>query len=145
MSLERFSRRIATRADSIQRNVDKTVRRVALAADQAVVLGTPVDTGRARSNWRVSLGSPVFDTVEPFAPGARLGLGEQANAQGAIAQGAAVIGARRDGQDIWISNNVPYIGALNDGSSDQAPANFVEAAIAQAVAVVRNARVVDGN
>lgn len=141
-SLRQFARRIELRADSIVENVDRLVRQVALAVDQAVVFETPVDTGRARSNWLVSLVEPRQDEIPPYAPGRRLGKGESANAAAALAQGAAVIGMRRPGQDIVISNNVPYIGRLNEGSSAQAPANFVEAAVQSGASVVRGTRVV---
>lgn len=133
---------MTVRADKIGRNVSTVVRKVALAVDQAVVLATPVDTGRARSNWRVSLGSPPTGVIEPYAPGAKLGIGENANAAAAIAQAAGQVAQRREGQDIWISNNVPYIGLLNEGSSRQAPASFVEQAVAAGVSVVAGARVV---
>lgn len=93
---------------------------------------TPVDTGRARSNWIVSLGSPVRDERPPFFEGSKGSTGAQ-NAQVAIQEGSDTIQGRQLGQDIWISNNVKYIGKLNEGSSAQAPAGFVEAAIRRAV------------
>jgi hypothetical protein len=140
--LRTFSRRIKVRVDRLERNSNALFKRTVLAADQAVVLGTPVDTGVARSNWRVSIGGPLSTTVPAFSPGERLGIGEQANAAGALNQARAAVGRRREGQDAYITNNVPYIGALNDGSSRQAPANFVEMGVMAAVSVIRNARIV---
>jgi hypothetical protein len=101
----------------------------ALVVDQSVVLGTPVDTGRARSNWRVSVGAPVADVIEPYAPGKHLGRGEGANAQAAIQQGQAVIGSARSGKPIYITNNVHYIGKLEEGHSPQNK-EFVKRAVA---------------
>lgn len=141
-SLGTFSIRIRVRADRVSDNVGRTVRKTALAVDQAVVLSTPVDTGRARSNWRVSLGSRPRGVINPYSPGSGLGRGEQQNAQAAMAQAAAAVAQRRDGQDIYISNNVPYIGKLNDGSSRQAPAGFVQQAVMAGVAAVKGARIV---
>lgn len=86
--------------------------------------GTPVDTGWARSNWLVNIGAPhpgVIGSREAVSPhpspitkmlGYRLGFGR-----------------------VFISNNVPYIGRLNDGYSQQAPAGFVQRAIEKAIFV----------
>lgn len=110
------------------------VRRVALAVDTAVVLATPVRTGRARANWQVGLGSaPVGTLAAPSSPGA--------GASEALGRGQATIGEYQgQGGTIHISNNLPYIGALNDGSSKQAPAGFVESAIMAGVAAIDQAR-----
>jgi len=140
-----FARRIRVRGRQVEEGVNKLVRKCALIADRELVLETPVDTGRARSNWQVSLGSPLSSEREPYVPGEALGKGEGQNAAGALAQAQERIGARRSGQDIYIQNNVDYIGALNDGSSAQAPAGFVQAAIQRAVSAVRNGRVFDGD
>jgi hypothetical protein len=140
-SLSQFSRRIRAVGKRVEVNTDKLTRQVALVADQTVVLSTPVDEGRARSNWIVSLGSPALSEREPYAPGSKLGLSEGGNASGAIAQGQGVIAARKSGQDIFISNNVPYISDLNNGTSAQAPANFVEKAVQVAVSAIRGARI----
>lgn len=134
-----FSRRMDFRAEELRRNMNVLIRKIGLAADQAVVFSTPVDKGVARSNWRVSLNRPVTDTVAAYAPGENLGISETANAQAAINQGQTVISQRRDMQPIYISNNLPYIGALNAGSSRQAAAGFVEAAVTEAAVAVAQA------
>lgn len=128
-------------AKGLGRNVNQLTRKVALAADQALVLGTPVDTGRARSNWQVSLGQPAAGERDPYAAGQALGINEGANAQAAIAQGAGVIGSRSEGQSVFISNNLPYIERLNDGWSAQAPAGFVEDAVLKAAEAVNDASI----
>lgn len=72
---------------------------------------TPVLTGLAQSNWQVTLDAP--------------------------AEGIVAIGSRPTvplpsrQQTIYITNNVPYIEFLNEGSSSKAPAGFVEAAISR--------------
>ena len=137
-SLNEFTRRIRARANTLGDNLTKTVRRVAITADAALVLGTPVDTGRARSNWIVALGAPASQVIEPYSPG-KAGSTEGANTQAALDQGESVITDYVAGQDmeIHITNNLPYIQRLNDGYSAQAPANFVETAVMEAVAAAR--------
>jgi hypothetical protein len=79
--------------------------------------GTPVDTGHARANWVPSVGDPFSSVVE---------------ADTAYASGAADVLSYQLGDGAaWVSNNVPYILALNDGWSKQQPAGFVERAIAE--------------
>jgi len=136
-----FTRRMEVRADEIVDGVNRVVRATALVIDQAVVFSTPVDKGVARSNWRVGIGAAPTGTIPAYSPGDELGVGETANAQAAIAQGSTVIGSRRPGQDIFIANNLPYIQPLNDGSSRQAPAGFVETAVQQAAVAVASSRV----
>jgi len=137
-SLNDFTRRIRARANQIGSNVTRTVRRVAISADAAVVLGTPVDTGRARSNWIVQLNSAADEVIRAYSPG-DLGSTEAQNPQAALDQAEAVISNYQGGQnvEIHITNNLPYIQRLNDGYSAQAPANFVEEAIQAAVAASR--------
>lgn len=140
-SLKDFSRRIVLLANKFDANVNKVVKKTAVVVDQAVVLATPVDTGRARSNWIVSTGSPSGGTRKPYAPGSHLGTSESGNAGGAIAQGHAAVSGRLPGQPIFIVNNLPYIEELNNGHSDQAAAGFVEKAIQAGNAFLRKARV----
>lgn len=89
--------------------------------------GTPVDTGWARGNWLASVASPITEPLgtREAVPTSNPGL-------------AQVLAYRttRSGP-VYISNNVPYIGRLNAGSSKQAPPGFVQAAISRAVSSLR--------
>lgn len=107
------------------------VRRVALTVHQVVVVGTPVDTGRARSNWFVSFGSPVIRNEEsPADQSASLGARKRQATQHAIDQGSPVIASWRLGAgDIYVANGVPYIGDLDRGTSRQAPTGMVKQAV----------------
>lgn len=137
-TLEQFSKRIMEIGAQVAERADVAVRATALAVDQTVVMATPVDTGRARSNWIVSIGAPSRTTVDPYAPGVG-GSTAGANAAAALAQGQAAIAQYNGLRDsaIAISNNLPYIGRLNDGYSAQAPAGFVEKAVQSGVREVR--------
>lgn len=108
---------------------------------QAIVLPTPVDEGRARSNWLVTVGSPSGITIEPHVKGSKGSTGD-ANVRVTIEQGTAQIGtyASPDQGAVYISNNLPYIVRLNQGWSAQAPAGFVEIGIAAARAAAQQQR-----
>jgi len=144
MTLESFSRRITIRAGNLPKAVNQIVRKSALAIDQTIVMATPVDKGRARSNWIVSLGLPVLTEIEPYAPGSKLGIGEAANAAAAIEQAKSTLNNRQPEQTIYITNNLDYIEKLNRGSSAQAPAMFVEQAIDAGLQAIVGARLNTG-
>lgn len=143
MDMRGFGRRAEVIADGIEDNANKLKRKVALAVDAAVVLATPVDTGRARSNWIVELNAPSSQTIEPLA-GVRHG---HAGSGGAVAR-ASIEAAKGEiekaqpGDMIHITNNLHYISALNDGTSAQAPANFVEEAVLAGVERIKGATLI---
>jgi hypothetical protein len=127
-NLGAFAERMRKQAADVEPALDETLRKVALVANQTLIMATPVDTGRARANWQVSIDAPVeSETVDT-------------NAQGAIERNKGTIASYRGGALI-IQNNVPYIGALNDGWSAQAPAGFVEKALQNAARAVAKQKV----
>jgi len=101
--------------------LEKTVRAVALIVDAELVNMTPVDTGRARANWNPSLNTPDPTIREP---------GQKKSID-------PVASAFKLTDTILISNNLPYIKPLNNGSSKQAPAGFVDAALAKGKRAVK--------
>ena len=105
----------------------KRVKRIVLNATANLTEDTPRDTGWARNNW-----------IPEIGPGPNEPTGERENPDAAGAaqqQGIAAIAATyKLGMGIiTISNNVPYIVFLNEGSSKQAAPGFVQAAILRAV------------
>lgn len=132
--LEGFSKRIKIRAARVEANTNVLVRKCALLVDTAVVMQTPVDTGRARANWQVSIGGeegPGGVLPAPASPGA--------GAEEALGKGRSAIMQYQGSGTIHITNNLPYIKRLDEGSSKQAPAGFVEKAIVAGVAAAQGA------
>lgn len=107
-----YTARFARIGKALERGVNESVQAIAIAVDTAVVLSTRVDTGRARSNWLVSLGSASRQSIDPYVPGTG-GKTASANASAAQQHAASVIGTRRLGQSIHITNSLPYIEKLN--------------------------------
>lgn len=115
------------------KEVNLVKREIAKKVLAVVVLSTPVGMpgtwqspppkgyapGHARFSWRTSLGNPITVEVPGRDPGGTR----------TIADGFGKIKTSRFLQNIWFSNNAPYIGRLDQGWSRQAPANFVEKAI----------------
>jgi len=78
---------------------------------------TPVDTGRARGSWTIAVNEADRTVLPPAPPG--------------TVYPPPAIGALdvRLNESLVISNNLPYITALNEGHSQKAPKAFVELAI----------------
>ncbi len=129
MDLDKFSRRMSVIASDVESGAHDIAQKAAIAIDRELVLSTPVDTGRARSNWIASVDTPSDAEGAAESPAA------------AIARAEAVIKGAGPRQDIWISNNLPYIARLNDGHSAQAPAGFVQSAIVSGSRAVRRSKV----
>lgn len=146
-SMEEFGRRLQVVARGIADNVGKTVRKAALVADQVAVLATPVNTGRARANWLVSTvgpleGAPQPPVGPPTPPGdPRRETHAAEAAQRALEHASAAVAQYELGDRIFIVNNLDYIGPLDEGHSQQAPAGMTVQAVAAATQVLRDAQV----
>jgi len=93
--------------------------------------GTPVDTGWARANWIPNIGAPILTPAGSY---------EQAKAgslPGASAAGVAAVATtyKLGRGPVHITNNVPYILKLDQGSSRQVPRGFVRRGIVKAIKV----------
>lgn len=121
--------------DALDRTVERVVTFVTLEAwsnlrDPPQSGGTPVKTGFARASWIPSVGES-----SSLDGGSKQSVSDAPAQRGAaevmtyhLSQGAA-----------FVTTNVWYVALLNDGSSAQAPAGFVDSAVARAVNAVENA------
>ncbi len=87
-----------------------------------IVGSTPIDTGRAMNNWNISVNTPDSNVTDEGGEESGISSSKEAEAN------TAMIGLRPF-STVWISNSLPYIVFLNEGSSDQAPSQFVERSI----------------
>lgn len=110
-----FAIEMKLRADEIERAVNRIVIEASQAIAKEVIALTPVDSGAAISNWQAALGSPANGTLPAISPG-EYGSTESANTSAAQIKAWSRIRGRRTGQDVWISNNLPYINDLNVGN-----------------------------
>jgi hypothetical protein len=129
---DQFERALRRIGRNVQENASKVVRAAAVTADQVVVVSTPVDTGRARSNWLVGVDAAPAGTREPA----------DKSGQAALDDGRRAIGTfdAAKNSSIHIVNNLDYIQELDRGSSAQAPNGMTARAIAAARSILRSAR-----
>ena len=124
---------MAELGERIHRNFATLVKQTTDAVQEYVITGTPVKSGRARNGWRVGAGTPdtsTPDMIGPFDPSGSARM--DAN--------RSVINAAPLQTHFYLNNTVPYVPLLNSGSSEQAPAGFVQKAEAIAKAKVRTFR-----
>lgn len=108
----------------VEAAASRVVKAIAINVTAELVERTPVDTGWASANWVPSVGAP--SDVVAGSPDA---VTTTAREDGL----AAVARYRLEDGPAFVSNNVPYIGRLNEGHSAQAPAGFVQQAVEHAV------------
>jgi hypothetical protein len=116
------------------------IRTFQLRAFQTLTSATPVDTGFARGGWTPSVGSAIVNPERrPPGAGTKDDPGPNRGAISSAAQSkldanrtkALAIAATYNLQQgaVFITNAVPYVVFLNEGSSAQAPKKFVERAL----------------
>lgn len=113
--MAQFSKQIAAFSQKSQDKANRVLRQCALDVLRRVVIGSPVDTGRFRGNWQVSLGAPMaksLDTVDKSG-GSTISAGTNGIKNAII------------GDSIFIVNNLPYAIPLENGHSRQAPNGIV--------------------
>lgn len=128
LDLTRFAQRTNT-------DMRQVVRKLAFESFKRIILRTPVDTGRARANWGVTIGSPrsgAFNTEAVDKSGSRTLETARSQAEHFDCQGS-----------IFMTNNLPYIGALEYGSSKQAPSGMVRVTVAEMRGFITKARIGD--
>ncbi len=98
---------------------EKVIRGGTLNLFNNIVIGTPVDTGRARGNWFTSISSP--------SNAVRSATNEQAS----ISDANITVSTWDVSDSIHITNNLPYIMRLEYGYSKQAPSGWVRKSVAR--------------
>lgn len=139
-----FGSRLNAIGDILVANISKTIRKAAMAATNEVVLRTPVKTGRARINWKLSARRPRTNVIEgPDTKQVKTNR-EVASAKALIDASNAIKHWKVGKGNIYIANAVSYIGDLDEGTSAQARAGMTVFAIAAARSVLRKGKLLRG-
>lgn len=126
-----LAQRMNKLAERIPQAANELKKEVVRVAQRDLVEVTPVDTSEALSNWFVHNEEPWRLALPPWVEGFA-GSTQRASADIALQQGERVLAQSKPGMPIFLSNNAGHIRELNDGSSEQEPAGFVERAEALA-------------
>jgi hypothetical protein len=101
-----FKARLDDMAKWVQQQAADLQKRIVGEAFYRLVQATPVDTGRARSGWRITVNGLASDAV------------------------AAAMQGLKPGDRVGLTNPVVYMERLAQGYSKQAPAGWIDRALA---------------
>lgn len=135
-TLDQFAKRMEFRSKEAEMGYNKSLRLAATAAMSAAVVGTPFDTGQAKNNWFVAIGTPDVKSLLLNTEN----IGD--NTQAVIFRGSGTIRKwKLNAGDLFISNNLHYILALERGHSQKAPEGMAKQAIFAAKQVLIRAKI----
>lgn len=127
MSFREFSLDIDRQMMDAMDKAGDTVADVAYATFVGISDKTPVLTGLARGNWDMTIGAPgqAEWTIDPD------GVRTKNRAQLLL----SAYSEYDEFPELWITNNLPYINALEDGYSMKAPGGMVALTVAEVEAM----------
>lgn len=104
--------------DKAKKNPEIVMRQVSMKLFSAIIMGSPVDTGRFRNNWFANFGPTPSSETTAYT-------GKQGTA--AISRVSKVITESRglSWTELTLTNNLPYAQRLEYGWSQQAPQGMV--------------------
>jgi len=122
-----FALDLARFAEKAGDSADQLVREVIIDVFDKVKGKSPVDTGRFKNNWNLSVGKIDYSTTEEVDPSGRE----------AQARAEAIIASFKVGPTVFITNNLPYANRLEDGYSQQAPVGMVKITVVEFKTIVK--------
>lgn len=127
-SIFQFQADLRKLAEIVDINIGTVVQKVATDLFTSIVKRTPVDTGRARAGWGLSIGTAAVPTKPAGTYSEAKGEPGQYPTGLAIPDVSSIDGT----QVVYILNNVEYVPFLEAGSSKQAPNGMVKLALMEA-------------
>ena len=138
--IHEFNRTIEKFQFATYKEFETMLRKLSLQLLTGIVKRTPVDTGRARGNWQLTIDTPASGVLRvegagQKAPTGKAGVGP-AGAD-AIRTGLSIMKQLPNhgiGHIIYVTNNVEYIIKLEEGGdvgSKQAPKGMVAITLAE--------------
>lgn len=100
-----FALDVSAFAAKAKKNPEIVIRQVSIKLFSAVILGSPVDTGRFRMNWQAAGRSPETGTV----------AGVDKTGSTSINKMASVIVGLKDWYEFTLANNLPYANVIEYG------------------------------
>lgn len=112
-----FDRQIEAFAKKANISIDRAIRGTSIKLFSAIILASPVDTGRFRANWQASNERPASGEVNGFS--------DPVNKVTTYINGAPFA------NEFTLANNLPYAYKLEFGYSNQAPQGMVRINVAR--------------
>jgi len=124
-----FALQLAAFAEKAGRNADLVIKKVSIDMLSKVVTRSPVDTGRFRGNWVLSVGSPEISQKDVT----------DKSGTSTISRESSKLGTFKIGPSVYIMNSLPYAMRLENGYSKQAPGGMVKVTVTEFQSLVDQA------
>lgn len=104
-------------------------KKIILEFFKRIVLKTPVRFGTARANWQISFNAPAVTVLDKQDKTGNNVINEITT---------VLLNAKFDKNiNVYLSNNLPYIEVLENGSSTQAPAGMIKSTIPEFNGIIK--------
>jgi hypothetical protein len=106
-----LARQIKKWSEQVQADVAEAQKAACRELARSVIQDTPVQTGRARANWRAGLNQAPSGVLEETDP----------SGEAALQRVDEILARMKPGDSFVLVNNLDYAMELEEGSSQQAP------------------------
>lgn len=116
-----FERSIENFIKKAKKNPELVVRQVTIKLYSAIIMASPVDTGRFRMNWQATVDNPATGVL----------IGDDPSGSRAIGRISQFVASSAKWDEFRLTNNLPYAERLEFGWSQQAPSGMVRVTVSR--------------
>lgn len=116
-----FEQSIENFIKKARKNPEIVVRQITIKLYSAIILASPVDTGRFRMNWQATYKNPATGIL----------IADDPSGSRAINRITQFVISNPKWDEFRLTNNLPYAERLEYGYSQQAPAGMVRVNVAR--------------
>lgn len=128
--------------EDTQTAIDNTLKTIAIKVGESVIMLSPVDTGRFRGNWQMTIDSPATSSLVRYDQTGHSTLHDLASKANSFTAGqmAYIQNHVLYGHDLeWGTYNGPTQKVTEEGFSTQAPAGMVRVTEGEFLRIVNEA------
>ena len=124
-----FSAQLGEWVGATEEKMDAVFQDVVIEIGESLIMLSPVDTGRFRGNWQLTINSPSRNSLDTYDKQGYATLEKLVNSANALEMG----------QKAYIVNNLIYSIPLEYGHSQQAPSGMVRVTLSRFQQIVNDA------
>lgn len=140
ITLNQLARNLDRYADDLPAIASDVAVKAAKTIVADLVYYTRVDTSQALSNWQIGLGEANHNVIPPRSPG-HAGSTQVQSAEATKQAADRVLANKKPGIATYISNAVPHIKYLDEGTAHISPQHFAARSVIIGRNVVRKYKV----
>lgn len=130
MTTGNFALNVQRFVEKAKGNANIVVRKLGIEMTKRIIQRSPVDTGRFRGNWVVSINAPAVNLDASVT---------DPTGETTLARETAKLATFEVGPSIFITNSLPYAKRLEYGWSKQAPTGMVHITVLEMQQMINKA------